>query len=268
VYSKLLIPVVEPSEVEPLIRLGAMLLDADGEIRVLHVISGGSLPEVTREWRASVNIVVPAHEAGAALDVRVDPEVRGASDVTSEILDTVETHQTDGILMTIRGSRRSRNPFVGHVASGVLHHAACDVMIVNRLALAGERASRILIPTFTENPPVKAVRIADEIAVRNQGVPIITLSLASRTSTTEDDTAPARSPRGLPMTTRRSFFSESILGRSSRLPELVLRQAAQERYGLLIVGEEGPRPVRPVLTRRFLEELFRNAPCPVLAIRG
>src|SRR5215472_8834774 len=100
-YHRLLIPVVEPSEVEPLIRLGAMLLEPDGEIRVLHVISGGSLPEVTREWRSSVNIVVPAHEAGAALDIRVDPEVRGASDVTAEILDSVETHQTDAILMTI-----------------------------------------------------------------------------------------------------------------------------------------------------------------------
>ncbi len=267
-YRRLLIPVAEASEVEPLIRLGAVLLDADGEIRVLHVISGGSLPEVTREWRSSVNIVVPAHEAGAALDVRVDPEVRGASDVTAEILDTVETHQADAILMTIGRSRKSRNPFVGHVTSGILHHAACDVVIVNRLALAGERAPRILIPTFTEHPPSKAVRVAEEIAVRNPGMPIITLSMAARPSTTEDDAGPARSPRGLPMSTRRSFFSESLLLRGSRLPELVLREAARERYGLLIVGEEGHRPVRPLLTRRFLEELFRNAPCPVMAVRG
>ncbi len=64
-----------------MIRFGAMLLDPDGEIRVLHIIPTTTLPQVAREWRNSVNLVVPAHEAAAALDVRVDPEVRASTDV-------------------------------------------------------------------------------------------------------------------------------------------------------------------------------------------
>src|SRR5580693_2188331 len=134
-YRRLLIPVTEPSEVEPMIRFGAALLDAGGEIRVLHIIPTTTLPEVTRQWRSSVNIVVPAHEAGAALDIRVDPEVRASVDVAGEILESAESHGVEAIIMSLGGDRRSRNPFVGHTSSSVLHHAPCDVIVVNRLAM-------------------------------------------------------------------------------------------------------------------------------------
>jgi nucleotide-binding universal stress UspA family protein len=267
-YHRILIPVREPSEVEPLIRFGAQLLDADGEICTLHVIPSASLPEVTREWRRSVSLVVPAHETAAALDIRVDPEVRASTDVPGEIIETAETRGVDAILMTLRADRRSVNPFVGHMASAMLHHATCDVLVVNRLALAEERVSRILIPTFSASPPPKALRIGEEIAVRSHGLPLVTLTMASRDAMVSDLSGPGRTPRGLPLVTRRSFFSAALLGRRRRLPELILAQAARERYGLLIVGEEGAHPSAPLLTRSFLDELFRSAPCPVIAVRG
>ncbi len=268
-YRRLLIPVREPSEVEPLIRFGAALLDTDGEIRLLHVIPTTTLPQVTREWRASVNIVVPAHEAGAALDLRVEPEVRASVDVAGEILESSESRNVDGILMTLGGDKRSRNPFVGHTASSVLHHAACDVIIVNRLALIEERVQRILLPTRGREAPPKAIRLAEELAVRRHGIPIITLSLGSRDLVAEPNAeGPTRSPRGLPLEHRRSRFSSAVLGRRRRLPEIILQQAARERYGLLLVAEEPGLSEGPLLTRRFLEELFRAAPCPVMAVRG
>lgn len=268
-YRRLLIPVSEPPEVEPLIRFGAALLDADGEIRVLHIVPTTTLPEMTRRWRASVNLVVPAHEAGAALDVRVDPEVRAAVNVSGEILEMAQSHSVDGILMTLAGSRRSRNPFVGHTASAILHHASCDVIVANRLALVEAKFPRILIPTLSTVAPPKAVQLAEEIAVRNHGIPIVTLSLASRPrGPGGPPEAPGRSPRGLPMSTRRSSFSEAFLGRRRRLPELIVQEAARERFGLLLVGDDRTHSEGPLLTRRFLEELFRAAPCPVMAVRG
>ena len=267
-YRRILIPVSQPNEVEPMIRFAAALLDADGEIRVLHVIPTVTMPEVTRRWRESVNLVVPAHEAGAALDIRVDPEVRASPDVPSEILDSAETHSIDAILMTIGGSKRSRNPFVGHVSSSVLHHAPCDVIVVNRLALVESRVPRILIPVLGSQPPPKILRLAEEIALRHKGAPIVTLRIGRRGEAAEPGTPTTQSPRGLPLTERRSFFSDALLGRRRRLPELVLNAAARERYGLLLVGEESVHLETPVLTRRFLEELFRAAPCPVLALRN
>lgn len=268
-YRKILIPVQEPPEVEPLIRFAASLLDADGEIRVLHVIPTTTLPEVTRQWRSSVNLVVPAHEAGAALDVRVDPEVRASVDVAGEILESAESHGVEAILMTLRGDKRRGNPFVGHTSSAVLHHAGSDVIVVNRLALVEERIHRVLIPSFSHIPPPKALRVAEEISLRHHGVPIVTLTISRRGEEPEGGPNPlTRTPRGMPLQHRHSFFAPSLLGRRRRLPEIILQQAARERYGLLVVGEEALHFDGPLLTRRFLEELFRNAPCPVMAIRG
>ena len=266
-YRRILIPVDEPAEVEPLVRFASQLLEADGEIRVLHVIPTTTIPEVTREWRASVNIVIPAHEAGAALDVKVDPEVRASTDVTGEILESAEAHSVDAILMTLRGDRRSRNPFVGHTASAILHHASCDVLVVNRLALAEDRTQRILVPALHGVPSPKALQIAEEIAVRNHGIPIITLHLGGAEDASSSP-APTRSPRGVPVHHHTMFFGASRLGGRGRLPAVILSQAARERYGLLLVGEERGGEEAPAITRRFLDELFRDAPCPVIAARG
>jgi len=171
--------------------------------------------------------------------------------------------------MTLRGDRRSRNPFFGHTASAILHHAPCDVIVVNRLALVEDRVPRILIPTLGSVTPPKALRLAEEIALRHPGAPIVTLAIGARdTDAVRDSEPPARSPRGLPLTHRRSIISKALLGRRRRLPELILQQAARERFGLLLVGDEAVHSEGPLLTRRFLEELFRQAPCPVIAIRG
>jgi nucleotide-binding universal stress UspA family protein len=267
-YRQILVPVQTSSEVEPMLRFAAMLLDADGTIRVLHVIPTTTLPEVTREWRASVNIVVPAHETGAALDVRVDPEVRAATDVPGEILESAESHDVDAILLTLRGDRRSARFFVGHTATGILQHARADVLVLNRLALAAPRIPRILVSTFRDQPARKPMILAEELAVRNPPAPVIALTLGTRGGSAPPDEGEREetTSRGVQVVHRRAFFSEANLGRRRRLPELLLQAAQRERYGLLVVGEE-ERAGSALLTRRFLEELFRAAPCPVLALR-
>ncbi len=266
-YRSILVPVQVPSEVEPLIRFASTLLETDGEIRVLHVIPTTTLPEVAREWRSSVHIVVPAHETGAALDVRVEPEVRAATDVPGEILDSAESHGVEAILLTLRGDRRSRNPFVGRTATGVLHHARSAVLVLNRLALAADRMPRVLVPTFRSDPPASRMKLAEDIALRYDGVPVILMSLGLREPAPGPEPAETQSPRGVPIARRVSVVSPSILGRRGRLPDLILEAAARERYGLLLVGEDAGRAGGPLLTRRFLEALFRAAPCPVLALR-
>ena len=267
-YHQILVPVQRASEVEPMLRFAAMLLDADGEIRLLHVIPTTTLPEVTREWRASVNIVVPAHETGAALDVRVDPEVRAATDVPGEILESAESHNVDAILLTLSGNRRSSRFFVGHTATGILQHSRADVLVLNRLALATPKIPRILVSTFRDRPSPKAMMLAEELAVKNPPASVIALTLSSREEGAGGDGEEREetSTRGIRIVHHLSVFSESMLGRRRRLPELLLAAAQRERYGFLLVGEE-EHAGSSLLTRRFLEELFRAAPCPVLAFR-
>ena len=267
-YRQILVPVQEPAEVEPLVRFAAMLLDADGLIRVLHVIPTTTLPEVTREWRASVHLVVPAHETGAALDVRVDPEVRAATDVPGEILESAESHNVDAILLTLRGSRTGRKLFVGHTATGILHHARADVVVLNRLTLATDRIPRILLPSFGEATSPKTRQIAEVVSARNSGAPVIPLPLEAREFAGSSEAPSATGPpRGAPSPARRGFFPGALLGRRRhQLAQRIVQAAARERFGLVIVGERSDPSGGPLLTRRFLEELFRAAPCPVMAI--
>jgi nucleotide-binding universal stress UspA family protein len=268
-YRQILIPVSEPAEVEPMIRFAAMLLDPDGEIRILHVIPTTTLPQVTREWRNSVNLVVPAHEAAAALEVKVEPEVRASTDVPGEILESAESHGVDAILMTLRGDKRSRNPFVGHTASGILHHAHADVLILNRLALGSSKVPRILLPSFRESPAPRALQVAEELAVHNEGSAVTTLTLEPRGGRPSEASADReeQTSRGVTVTHKRVQFTGSLV-RRARIPEVMIQAAQRERYGLLLVSEEGDQAGGALLTRPFLEELFREAPCPVLALRS
>jgi len=265
-YRQILVPVQFPAEVEPLVRFAAQFLEPEGEIRVLHVIPTTTLPQVAREWRSSVNLVVPAHEVAAVLDVKVDPEVRAATDVPGEILESAEMHDVDAIVFTLRGDRRSRNPFVGHTATALLQHARADVLVVNRLTLASEAVPRVLVPTFGERPSPRALALAEEISVKAGGVPVVTVALGETGEAGASD-ASGRTSRGVPILRRVTPLPRALLGRRRRLPEMILSAAARLRYGLLLVGEE-PIAGGSLLTRRFLDELFRRAPCPVLAVRA
>jgi hypothetical protein len=188
--------------------------------------------------------------------------------VPGEILESAESHGVDAILMTLRGDKRSRNPFVGHTASGILHHAHADVLILNRLALGAGKFPRVLLPSFRATPLPRAMQVAEEIAVHNDGAAVTALSLGPRTPGEPEmgDDREERSSRGVPVTHKRSWFSGSLV-RRSRLPTVILQAAQRERFGLLLVSEEGDQAGGALLTRPFLEDLFRAAPCPVLALR-
>ena len=251
-YRRLLIPVAGPTEVEPLIRQGADLLDPDGEIRVVHVIPNRSLPEMTRAWRASTNIVVPAHETGAALDVRVEPDIRSASSATAGILDAAEGSEVDAILLTLSDDRRTRSPLMGHTSTALLQHAACDVVIVNRLALLNQHPKKILLPAFSDVPRPKAEVVAHQLSLRHGACPIVQFRVW------EADTAP---PGGAASRVR-------MFGRRRDLVGAVVAKVAREGSGLLLLVDDGRQPGGPLLTRTFLEDLFQRAPSPVMALRS
>ena len=60
------------------------------------------------------------------------------------------------------------------------------------------------------------------------------------------------------------------LGRAAVEAEAPILEALARHpsVALVVVGEEDDRAGGPLLTRRFLEELFRAAPCPVIALRS
>ena len=117
--------------------------------------------------------------------------------------------------------------------------------IINRLAMVADAIPRILLPTFAENPAPKALRIAEEIALHNNGAPLVTFSIAARgEEDSESRERSERSPRGVPLTQNYSFISRALLGRRTQLADLIVRHGTREGYGLLVVGEEAIQPGR------------------------
>ncbi|HXQ94265.1 MAG TPA: universal stress protein [Thermoplasmata archaeon] len=250
-YRRIMIPVAGPTEVEPLIRQAAELLDPDGEIRVVHIIPNRSLPEMTRAWRSATNIVVPAHETGAALDIRVEPEIKSASGVTSGILDAAEGSEVDAILLTLGDDRRARSPLMGHTSTALLQHATCDVIIVNRLALLDRNPKKILLPSFSDAPQPKAEEVAHQLSLRHGGCPVVSFRVW------EAEAAAAGQSR----------VRVRVFGRRRDLVGAVVAKVEKEFAGLLLLVDDGHQPGGPLLTRTFLEDLFQRAPAPVMALR-
>lgn len=272
-YRKILVPVVEPPDVTPLVRLASYLLEPNGEIQVLHVITAESMPERAKEWRNSLRLVIPAHETGAALDVNVVPEVKVAPDVAVEILERAESEKADAILMTLsgRGDRRHRNPFLGHTSTAILHHAECEVLIVNSLALTVEHVGKLLLPTFTVQPSSRVMGVAEAVSAQMGGTPIVTVHMVEGAAENEiedvDHTVKRTSRKG-PLRLKTVLFPSRIFRSRGSLPQTILEVLRKEGYGFCLIGEEGRGSEAPFISRPFVEEIFSKAPCPVMILRG
>jgi nucleotide-binding universal stress UspA family protein len=270
-YGKILVPVVVPANVGPLVKMASYLLEPGGEIDVLHVITAKNMPEMAKGWRNSLQVVIPAHETGAALDVNVVPEVKVAPDAAVEILERAESQKADAIVMTLSGFGAKRiNPFFGHTTGAILHHAACDVIIVNRLALTMNRVGKVLIPTFTVQPPHKVMLAAESVSEKKGDVPIITLHMLEGRAFSSEAVPHTlvESASKIPRRLKTVIFPSRLFRRQSTLPDMFLDVVHREGYGLYVVGEEGHGMNSSFLNRGFIERLFSRAPCPVMVIKG
>jgi nucleotide-binding universal stress UspA family protein len=270
-YRKIVVPVVTPVYVEPLVKLASRLLEPDGEVHILNVIHEVSMPEIAKGWRSSLHIVIPAHEAAAALDIKVVPEVVVAQDIAIEILERAEALAADAILMTLTADPKHRHKIFGHTSSAILNHASCDVLIVNPLALSATRAAKIILPTLTVQPPPKTMQVAETLSTELGKLPIVTLHMrsgSSRSSTGTSGHEFQRTHGRVPRVLKTVLFPARFFHSNALLPTAILNEVRKEGYGLCIVGDEGRGLGREFVTRPFLEELFAISPCPILVLRG
>ncbi|MCL4324080.1 MAG: universal stress protein [Candidatus Thermoplasmatota archaeon] len=270
-YQKILVPVVVPANVEPLVRLAAHLLDPGGEIHVLNIITANSMPEVAKGWRNSLHVVIPAHETAAALDVQVVPEVAVARDVPVEILEKAETLGAHAILMTLSGDRKKRRRFLGHISTAILNHAACDVVIVNPLALSGGKLGKLILPTFTVQPPAKAMAAAEALSSNLGNIPIVTLhmleSKGKPLGPSTDHEFRGRQGK-IPRQLKTVLFPARLFHSTRLLPSAIVDEIRKEGFGMCIIGQEGRGHGDQFISRAFLEELFAISPFPIVVLRA
>ncbi|GAA0464747.1 amino acid permease (plasmid) [Halococcus dombrowskii] len=164
--SQLVVPVANPESAEPLM-LSAIDIarDMDAEI---HVVSVVTVPQQTPldEGREFVGdereTLKEAMSIAEGADVPVRGTIRIGHDVAPAILNTVEQHDSDAILMGWRGRGRRTDFVLGSNVDQVVTQAKCDVL-VERISSV-EDVDSILLPTAGGPHAEYAAEIARAIA--------------------------------------------------------------------------------------------------------
>ncbi|GAD52378.1 hypothetical protein MBEHAL_1138 [Halarchaeum acidiphilum MH1-52-1] len=164
---QVVVPVANPETADQLMRTAIDLArENGGEILALSVVT---VPQQTplNEGRKFVGdereLLEHAIDIAEDADVPVSGTVKIGHDVSTAILNTIEQHDSDAVLMGWRGRARSRDIVLGSNVDEVVTGAKCDVM-VERIGGRIEDVQRILLPTAGGRHAELAGEIAQAIA--------------------------------------------------------------------------------------------------------
>jgi amino acid transporter/nucleotide-binding universal stress UspA family protein len=164
--SQLVVPIANPESAESLL-LSAIDIARDMNAEI-HVVSVVTVPQQTplEEGRAFVDderaVLEEAMEVAEDADVPVRGTVKIGHDIAPAILNTVEQHDSDAVLMGWRGCGRRRDFVLGSNVDRVVTQATCDVL-VERISPV-EDVDSILLPTAGGPHAEYAAEIARAIA--------------------------------------------------------------------------------------------------------
>ena len=172
--GELLVPIANPESVDQLMRTAVDLAnDRDVGIRVMSVVT---VPQQTplSEGRKFVGeereVLDEAIDFADELDpdVPVSGTIRIGHDVAQAILNTVEQHDPELVLMGWRGRGRRADYVLGSNVDEVVTNARCDVLVERvRYDEAGGTVDTILVPTAGGPHAAFAAEIAGAIARPN-----------------------------------------------------------------------------------------------------
>ena len=164
--SQLVVPIANPESAEQLMSTAIdVARDMNAEI---HVISVVTVPQQTplNEGRRFVDdereVLEEAMARAEGADVPVRGTIRIGHDVAPAILNTVEQHDSDAVLMGWRGRGRRTDFVLGSNVDRIVTQAPCDVL-VERLSPV-EEVNSILLPTAGGPHAEYAAEIAQAIA--------------------------------------------------------------------------------------------------------
>jgi universal stress protein F len=134
-YGRIIVP-VDLEQVEQgraLLKRAMSLLDAGGEIRLLHVLEevpgyiAAELPGDISERRRAEAMVELRAMIDPKDEIRITPEVRRGP-ASAQILQAAEDSGAD-LIMIASHKPGLRDYFIGSTAARVIRHAACSVLV-------------------------------------------------------------------------------------------------------------------------------------------
>ncbi|MFB6071111.1 MAG: amino acid permease [Halanaeroarchaeum sp.] len=163
-----IVPIANPAHVEQMMRTAIDIArDRDGEIVAVSTVE---VPQQTpieagRTWAASHRAIVTEAMAFAEeTDVPVHGTVRIGHDPAKAILNTIEEHDADQVLMGWRGRSKRRDVVLGSTIETIVTRARCDVLVERVDVDAAGEVSSILLPTAGGPHAELAAEVARSIA--------------------------------------------------------------------------------------------------------
>jgi nucleotide-binding universal stress UspA family protein len=253
------------------------------EITAVHVIPTTVPP------RAMLSFTNPAllqphlqRDVSAALDRYVAPAIAASvpsrttvreGRAVSEILAVAETASADLIVMGTHGRGAFERSVIGSVAEAVLGRARCPVVTVPGRAVPGSDAGMpetVLWATDFSSPATAALRYALSVAGKG-GADLVLVHAVERDGLGDERARVREGERRL----RKIVTGDQPPGADVErvvavggAAKAIVRIARESRAGLIVMGTHGSRTSHSILCGSTARRVVRDAPCPVLSVRG
>lgn len=264
---RVLVPIANPENVEPLIDLAASIAGPrNGEIVALRVavvpeqLPPGLLESSVEEERRILEL---ARLRALEHDVPISSLVRVGHGAARAILETSRSRHCDLIVLGWKGYTSTAQRIMGRVTDDVVNHARTDIMLV-KLAGNGQPYRRILLPTADGEHARRAAEYAGFLADSLHS----SLTLFSVVPPGQNGQIKER------VQARLDHVQERIAQVSNIETKIVCNAAIEEGileesqgYDVVVIGATRDSFTRQILFGSIPERVARDAHCTVIIVK-
>jgi chloride channel protein, CIC family len=292
--GRILVPLSNPDNAPVLIRLAAALATARNyELECLQVIvvprsqpPQETLVRTTRSRR----LLKQAEHWAQTYQVPLHTQIRLAHDPAQAILETLQEHPIDLVLMGWKGSTRTPGRIFGNVVDTVVRQVACEVVLVklqDPTAAPSPTFNRWLVPMAGGPNAQAALALLPALLAASRSDPF---SFQPHNKTLDGKTPDGKTPE---IKICRIFDQQPTLNEISQLQELavetaaevgcvvsalplwgmpvaeaVVKLAAQKRCDVIMLGASREGLLQQAIKGNIPEAITRESGCTVILVRS
>jgi len=265
---RILVPLHNPANVEPLIELAAAIAkDRDGEIVALRVaLVPEQLPPALEERivERERDMLELAHRVAGNHGVPTRSLIRVGHNAARAILETASERNADLILLGWKGYTKTAKRVFGEVVDDIVSRAKCDIMLVK--LVGNEPIRKILLPTAGGEHARCAEGYAASLAKQPGGSLTVATVVSPQANEaagqiTADTLAKAR--ERLSVYSDLDFTTTTLTGKS--IQGAILKEA--EGYDAIVVGAASQSVYRNILFGKIPEHLAGRSQLPVIVVK-
>ena len=191
-----------------------------------------------------------------------DAELLEGEEPHRSIVEAAKEKKIDMIVVGRRGRRGLAKLLIGEIASKVIGHAPCNVLVVPRAAMITYQ--KILVATDGSAHANAAVEDAIAIAKRC-GSHLILLTAVRDSSVLDEAKKQLSHPLALAQSAGVSAEAATPLGRPH---DVIVESASGRGVDLIVMGNYGKTGVRKILMGSATEKVIKTAGCAVLVVKA